>query len=342
MTPVNRLALLALAGLVIHAPAALAQNAGAEALFRDGRTLIKQGRLQEGCDKLEASEKLESSVGTLLNLGDCLEKLGKPASAWAAFREAESLAKRNGNDQKRQQEAKRRALKLEPDLANLTVQVNPRAKAAGVIVRRDDEVLDDALFGTGVVVDPGNHVIIAEAPGFRPFKAEVSIGKGGKRSVVVPGLDPIPAPAKPAPPPPVAVTPPPAPAPVVITERQPPPARVIKIQHTWSTARGLAVGLALAGAGAIGTGLYYGNHANELQTQSDALCPMITCSDPAGLKLNDEAQDNAHRANILFLAGGGAVAVATVMWLVGKPDETTVIAPAVSDTHVGATLTRRF
>jgi len=129
MTPVNRLALLTLAGLVIQAPAALAQNAGAEALFRDGRTLIKQGRLQEGCDKLEASEKLEASVGTLLNLGDCLEKLGKPASAWAAFREAESLAKRTGNDQKRQQEAKRRALKLEPDLANLTVQVNPRAKA---------------------------------------------------------------------------------------------------------------------------------------------------------------------------------------------------------------------
>jgi hypothetical protein len=344
MTPVNRLALLTLAGLVIQAPAALAQNAGAEALFRDGRTLIKQGRLQEGCDKLEASEKLEASVGTLLNLGDCLEKLGKPASAWAAFREAESLAKRTGNDQKRQQEAKRRALKLEPDLANLTVQVNPRAKAAGVVVRRDDEVLDDALFGTGVVVDPGNHVIVAEAPGYRPFKAEVSVGKGGKRIVVVPGLDPVPAPPKPAAPPPVAVTPPPAPAPtpVVITQPQPPPARVIKIQHTWSTTRGLAVGLAIAGAGAIGTGLYYGNHANELQTQSNALCPMITCSDPAGLKLNDEAQDNARRANILFIAGGGAVAVATVMWFVGKPDETTVIAPAISDTHVGATMTRRF
>src|SRR5262245_38536031 len=101
MTPVNRVIAVALAGLILYVPAARAQNAAAEALFRGGRTLIKQGNLKAGCDKLEASEKLESSVGTLLNLGDCREKLGKPASAWAAFRKAEAIAKRDGNDKKR-------------------------------------------------------------------------------------------------------------------------------------------------------------------------------------------------------------------------------------------------
>ena len=98
MTPVNRVIVVALVGLVMQAPAAFAQNAGAEALFREGRNLIKSGNLKAGCDKLEASEKLESSVGTLLNLGDCREKLGKLSSAWAAFRKAEAIAKRDGND----------------------------------------------------------------------------------------------------------------------------------------------------------------------------------------------------------------------------------------------------
>ena len=69
-------------------------NAAAEALFREGRALIKHGKLAAGCDKLEASEKLESSVGTLLNLGDCRERLGKPATAWAAFRKAEAIQHR--------------------------------------------------------------------------------------------------------------------------------------------------------------------------------------------------------------------------------------------------------
>ena len=142
MTPVNRVIAVALAGLVMHVPAARAQNAGAEALFREGRDMIKHGNLAGGCDKLEASEKLESSVGTLLNLGDCREKLGRQASAWAAFRKAEALAKRNGNDAKREREARRRALALEDDLASVTVQVGPKAKSGGLVIKRDGELVD--------------------------------------------------------------------------------------------------------------------------------------------------------------------------------------------------------
>jgi hypothetical protein len=341
MTPVNRVIVVALAGLVINVPVALAQNAGAEALFREGRTLIKQGKLEAGCDKLEASEKLESSVGTLLNLGDCREKLGKLASAWAAFRKAEATAKRDGKDKKRQQEAKRRALKLEPDLAKITVQVGPKSKSEGLVIKRDGEVVDPELYGTAIVVDPGNHTVVAEATGHKAWKHEVSVGKGGKRWVVVPTLEPIPEPPKPVTPPPVAVTPSPSTQTVVVNQPEP-AARTVTYQDTWSTTRGIAVAVAVAGAGALGTGIYFGNRANELQSQSDAICPTTTCDDPEGLRLNDRARDNALRANVLFVAGGAAVAVATVMWFVGKPDETTVVTPSISDSHVGASLTGRF
>jgi hypothetical protein len=93
MTLARSLVIVAASATVAHA-----QSAPAEALFRDGRALIKQGKLEAGCDKLAASEKLESSVGTLLNLGDCKEKLGQTATAWAAFRKAEAMAKRAAND----------------------------------------------------------------------------------------------------------------------------------------------------------------------------------------------------------------------------------------------------
>src|SRR5215470_8290283 len=152
MTRASRwFAAVVVAWLGLTGPDARAQSAEAEALFRDGRSLIKAGNLAPGCDKLAASERLESSVGTLLNLGDCREKLGKLASAWAAFRKAEALARRTGGDERRQAEAERRARLLEPRLANLVIQVGHRID--GLIVRRDDELVDDAVWNTALPVD---------------------------------------------------------------------------------------------------------------------------------------------------------------------------------------------
>src|SRR5689334_14611288 len=90
-------------------------NPEAEKLFRDGRALIKQGKLAQACEAFAASNKLEPSVGTLLNLGDCRAKLGQTATAWASFVEAGRLAKKQ-ND-RRQAEADRRTAELEPRLS---------------------------------------------------------------------------------------------------------------------------------------------------------------------------------------------------------------------------------
>jgi serine/threonine-protein kinase len=316
-----------------------AQSAGAEALFRDGRALIKAGNLQGGCDKLAASEKLESSVGTLLNLGDCREKLGQTATAWAAFRKAEAMAKRSGDDSKRQAEARRRAEKLEPTLSNLVIQIGPSGKAmAGITIRRDGEALDAAVFNTPVPVDPGPHTIIAEAPGFKPFKTEVSLGKGGKRYVVIPTLEALPAPA----PAPVVVAPTPAPPSVVIDREPPAPAPTVVVHDTWSGTRKAAVVVGLLGAAAVGGGVYFGMRSDDEQSKSDAICPGTVCADVEGLRLNDNAQSSALKANIFLIGGGAAVATAVVMWFVGKPEERTVLAPSVGNGQLGAALVGRF
>lgn len=331
MTLVRSLLFVAATAGIAHAQASPA----AEALFREGRNLIKAGKLEAGCNKLEASEKLESSVGTLLNLGDCKEKLGKTASAWAAFRKAEAMAKRAGDDQKRYAEAKRRANKLDGELSNLVIQVGK--STPGIVIKRDGESLDAAVFNTPLPVDPGAHTIVAEAPGYKPFKTEVSVGKGGKRYVVIPSLE-----REPEKPPP-----PPAPPSVVIRDSEAPivtqPApRTIVVTETWSGTRKAAVGIGVLGAVGVGLGAYFGTRANDLQSQSDAICPTMVCDDAEALRLNDEAQDNALYANIGFIAGGAALATATIMWFVGGPEERTVIAPAVGNDHVGASVVGRF
>src|SRR5262249_13171001 len=83
--------------LALGATPALAQTsasdkAAAEALFDQGVRLMKQNSFADACPKLEESERIDPAVGTLLYLGECYERVGKTASAWATFREAASLA----------------------------------------------------------------------------------------------------------------------------------------------------------------------------------------------------------------------------------------------------------
>ena len=332
------LAGLVIAGIVWQCATAHAQSAEAEALFRDGRNLIKRGKLAAGCDKLAASERLESSVGTLLNLGDCREKLGKLASAWAAFRKAEAMARRAGGDDKRQAEAARRAAQLEPRLSNLVVEVP--ARVDGLVVRREGEIVDAAQWSTPLPIDPGSYTIVAEAPGYLAWRTTVTVAGGAKRQVVtVPGLERAPAPPPPAAPPAEPAAPETAPPATALVGGSVQP--VVIVRPTWSPMRKVSLAVGLAGAGAIGTGIYFGWKSKDLQDRADQRCPTAVCADPEGLRLNDRARTNALTANILYVAGGATLATALVLWLVGAPDET-VLTPMAGDHQLGVTLTGSF
>lgn len=337
---VRAVALLAAASLLLQIPVAAAQSAEAEVLFREGRKLIKIGKLAAGCDKLAASEKLESSIGTLLNLGDCREKLGELASSWAAFRKAEAMAKRAGDDDKRQLEAKKRAAALEPKLSNLTIQVS--APVPGLVVKRAGLALEAGAWNTAVPVDPGSYGILVEAPGYKPWRTEVTVLHKARRVVIVPVLERTPAA--------VAAAPVPAPLPAeaepmpVIISRPPPPLMVTRSSEpsSFTAERKLGVALGVLGAGAIGTGIYFGMRANELQREADVRCPLVMCGDAEGLRLNNRAQQAATRANIFYVAGGIAVASAVVLFIVGGPEERTVVTPTAGGDQVGVSVAGSF
>jgi hypothetical protein len=166
-------------------------NAGpvdAETLFRDGRRLLKEGKVSEACAKLAESQQLDSSSGTLLNLADCHERQGKMATAWAEFLSAARLAELSGNEIQTA-EAKRRAAQLEPKLSYLTVRA-PQT-APGTVVRRNNETIEAAQIGARLPIDPGECMVTAEAVGYVAFRALVVIKTEGDDAVVeVPLLKP--------------------------------------------------------------------------------------------------------------------------------------------------------
>jgi hypothetical protein len=171
--------------------AAQEQAAPAESLFEEGRALLAQQKYPEACAKLAESEKLDPAVGTLLNLGDCYEKMGRIATAWAVFKQASSMA-RAGKQPGREKIAADRALSLEPKLPRLSIRVaHPAPKLE---VRRDGLLLGEAEWAgsspSALTLDPGVHEIVAVAPGKKPWTTQVTLEPDGKTaSVDVPELE---------------------------------------------------------------------------------------------------------------------------------------------------------
>jgi hypothetical protein len=149
--------------------------AAAQWLFRDGRALMKKGDFPAACAKLEESQRLDPAVGTLMNLAECEERIGRRASAWQRWGAALEQLPR---DDRRRALATRRIAALEKTVARLTIVVAPGAPP-GLQIRRDGVLVGAGSLGSPLPIDPGRHVITVVAPGGQPPRdLEVDIDEG--------------------------------------------------------------------------------------------------------------------------------------------------------------------
>jgi hypothetical protein len=327
-----RILAIAVAIAVAHAQTAYSQTADAEALFREGKRLLKRGEIAAACEKFEASERIEAGIGTELNLADCRQKNGQTASAWAMFVKAEASAKRGG-DNEREAEALRRAKLLEDQLIYLKIVVPDETAVDGLVIKRNSTRLETAQWNTKLPIDPGDYTIHAEAPGFKPWEKTVSI-KTTNRSVEVPALER-------------------APHEDVVNrgtdnddqsggeghrrvkggDGLPPKRRFTVAAVTMSV---IAVG-ALGGSTGL---LLYGR---SVEDQADHLCPSTQCMDSRAVSLNHTARLDTILADVGFGVGGVAAVAAVALWWTGTPPhERMTVAPVAGRDHVGLSVIGRF
>jgi hypothetical protein len=204
-----------IAGLVVGAlmlapsgAAAQDSKASAEELFQLGKAAMAKNDLTKACAYFQGSLNADFALGTLLNLGICLEQAGTLASAWGAFRSLEDKARQAGPTQaERARYAHDRAELLRPRLSRLRIVLSPEAKAVnGLTVKIDGVVAQPELFEVGVPVDPGTRGVVVSAPAHDDWNETVTVaGEKQKLDLTVPGLklSPVMAPpVAPAPPPP--------------------------------------------------------------------------------------------------------------------------------------------
>jgi hypothetical protein len=277
--PLSGVVLLLLCG-VSHAQPRDVEAAAAR-LFEEGRRLAQQKRFPEACEKFSASYRLDPAAGTLFNLADCHERIGKLASARRGFGEVAEAARRLG-DGKREQVARGRVARIEPRLCRLRIEVE--GAAAGLAIQLDQVTVPAAEWGQPVPLDPGRHLVAAVAPGLPPWSRTLAgCGEGETVTVSVPAL--------------VAGSP---------ARDQ---AQGIHGQRVGAIVAG-AVGLVAVG---IGTGL--GVMAMSKRDDAAPFCPQPDACYPEGMELYDQARAAGNGSTAAFVLGAAALAGGAVLWL---------------------------
>lgn len=185
----------------------------ADALFRDGRALLKEKNYAAACPKLEESYRLDPAAGTLFNLAQCEEGRGRLASAherWQGLIDTLTAAGKLADE--RLPIARERVAALGPRVPRLTIRLK-RGAPDETIVLRDGVELRGPSLNAALPVDPGEHVIVARAAYRKDAETRVTLAASETREIeVAPGGEDgtRPAPAAASAPAPV---PPPAPPP---------------------------------------------------------------------------------------------------------------------------------
>ncbi|MES1182808.1 MAG: hypothetical protein ABUL60_03280 [Myxococcales bacterium] len=295
------------------------------ALLVEAKRLTAAGSAAEACEKYAESYSLDAQLDALLPLAECFEQSGKLARAYAAYQDAVELAKRAGDP--RGVAAEAHANQLRPRLSYLTVDVPAADRLPALSVERDGFRLGSSAWGVPVPIDPGTHVIVVKAYGYRDWQTTIDVqGEGSAPYVEVPLLEKLPDATTAAP----LVSPPVVPAPGVPSAVPAPPAHspAAHVLAGRTPSSGLAptrwAALAAGGAGVVGVGIgfYFLAQTRSTLSERDGICPTSKNCAPgtnAHLAVLTQQAINQQRAEIAFFAlGGAALAIGAGLWFLPK------------------------
>lgn len=303
------------------------RTAAAKTLFDQAQSLMEQKKFPEACSKFQASNQQVARVGTLLNLGDCYEKNGQNASAWATYNDALNLGRRQGRPEY-EEFAKKKVAELEPSLYRLTLTVPPEAAVEGMVIKRDKNALDAGAWGVPIPIDPGVHTIEISAPKKKPQTMTVEVDAEHKNATLsIPKLEDAPIEAR-----------------QVETKYV-----TVAESNFWNVQRTVGVIVGGVGIGALVGGAATGGVAWSTWSSAKTACGSPQNVDDKQCVPGSSAPDKsalaltlATTSTVLFVVGGAATAVGAVLFATGaskqesQPTSATLrLTPAVAPGYAG-------
>jgi len=165
----------------------VADAADADALIKDGKKLMADKKYDEACPKFAEAYATNKNPATLVDVALCHEKQGKLTTAWSELLDAEADARKAGRSDV-ETRARSNSKALEPKLPRIVVNI--ASPTPGLEVTIDGQKIEPNVQAKGRPVDPGDHKVVATAPGYKPFETTVTVKQGQSKPVVIPALVP--------------------------------------------------------------------------------------------------------------------------------------------------------
>lgn len=311
------LATFSLVGVAAAQPSAPTDTA--DSMFREGKKAMEAGDYARACPLFEESQRLDPAGGTLMNLGLCLEKAGRVASAERAYLSAATRARADGRAD-RLGEAHAHLAALGPRVPTVVLVLSP-GRGAPSRVSIDGQKIDDLV--EPVRLDPGAHTARIERDGAAPSTRAFDLREGEHKKLAI---DDEASPALPAPAPPNAAPPstaaPPAPegftpkAYVLTTKpgsvAPSPDESQAHPRASFSAASWASLGVSLAGFGVAGITGLMAVSARSTYT-STCIDARAYCTDTEALAAGERARDLAWVSTIAVGVGFGALWTALLL-----------------------------
>lgn len=322
----------------------------ARAQLRQGYTLKQQGKCKEAVPHLQESVRLDRQPKSLINLGECEQKLGQLGTAQAHFVEARDLA-RSGGDATLRGIAEKRIEEVEKKMPKLGIELGKDAPS-GTVVLRDGVEVGAVSLRTPLPIDVGRHVVVARGGGFeRQYELTLSEGETKQLEVTPIGGKALPAPAK------VAEKSGDEAKPAANAEPKRSGGASFKIdgpegdhvEGSSGTAQ-RTIGYVAMGAGVVGlgAGAYFAATTASRINELGGMCTTDNPCDDAGLSAYDNIRQravNSRTYSIVGFAAGGALAATGLILVLTAPKSTSTgwnVAPMVGRDTTGVFIDGRF
>jgi hypothetical protein len=170
-------------------PSGQAVDAGeqeAQQLFIEGREAVKKGDLAQAAAKFQRSVELRATPGTLLNLANVEEQMGKLVKALHHFEGALKLLPENDE---RRPVAAEGAERVRPRIPSLRID-RAAGAPADMTIRLDGSPLAASTLGAYQPMDPATYTVSTSAPGHDDRRYEVKLAESMHITLAVePGKD---------------------------------------------------------------------------------------------------------------------------------------------------------
>lgn len=263
---------------------------------------------------VKATRAYPRALGAHRNAGLVARGLGRVALAARSFREVARKAPLEAQESRRRwaAPAAKEAEALEPRVPHLVMKLAPDPLPDGLVVKLDGDPIAGALLKTQIALDPGEHEVTAEAPGYKPAAGRVKLAERELVDLAL-TLEPLPKAPEPAP---LATGP----------IAAPPPARRSTVAPIVVTA---------AGGALVGVGLVFGAMAKSAR---DDGCHAGVCRSQSDI---DTARSRATLSTVLTVVGGLAAAGGATWWvLAARTPEQTAFSPLIVPGGGGLVATR--